>query len=53
MLTSDFASELNTNIGAYEILHLLTKNDHFSVYEQEGINVMLMTILLPNSRNLP
>jgi hypothetical protein len=26
---SEFASELNTNLGAYEILHLLTKNENF------------------------
>jgi hypothetical protein len=29
MLTLEFASELNTNFGAYKSLHLLTKNENF------------------------
>jgi hypothetical protein len=30
--------ELNTNIGAYEILHPLIKNENFSVYKQGFMN---------------
>jgi hypothetical protein len=45
--------ELNTNIGVYEILHPLTKNENFSVYKQEFMNFMLMTVMLPDSEELP
>jgi hypothetical protein len=42
-------SELNTNIGAYKILHLLTKNENFSVYKQRSMNFMLMNDVLSGS----
>jgi hypothetical protein len=45
--------ELNTNIGAYEILHPLTKNEKFSVYKQGFVNFMLMTVVLTDSESLP
>jgi hypothetical protein len=45
--------ELNTNIGAYEILDPLTKNENFSVYKQEFMNFMLMTSVLSGSESLP
>jgi hypothetical protein len=41
--------ELNTNVGAYEILHPLTKNENFSVYKQGLMNFMLMTAVLSDS----
>jgi hypothetical protein len=43
-------SELNTNNGAYEILHPLTKNENFLVYKQGYMNFMLMTIVLSDSQ---
>jgi hypothetical protein len=51
-------SELNanigaTNIGAYEILHPLTKNENFSVYKQGFMNFMLMTAVLSDFESLP
>jgi hypothetical protein len=45
--------ELNTNIGAYEILHSLTKNENFSVSKQGFMNFMLMTAVLSNSEKFP
>jgi hypothetical protein len=45
--------ELNTNIGAYEILHPLTKNEIFSVYKQGFMNFMPMTAVLSYSKSLP
>jgi hypothetical protein len=38
MIMLDVDSELNTNIGAYEILHPVTKSENFSVYKQEFMN---------------
>jgi hypothetical protein len=49
----EFDVELNTNIGAYEILHPLTKNDNLSLYKQGFRNFMLMTAVLSDSENLP
>jgi hypothetical protein len=46
-------SELNTNIGAHEILHPLTKNGNFSVYKQGFMNFMFMTAMLSDSESLP
>jgi hypothetical protein len=46
MRTSNFISELNTNPKAYEILHVLTKNEDFSVYEQMDTNILIMIVLL-------
>jgi hypothetical protein len=46
-------SELNTNIGAYEILHPLTKNENFLVYKQGFMNFMLMTAVLSDFESLP
>jgi hypothetical protein len=37
MIMLKIDSELNTNIGAYQILHPLTKNGNFSVYKQRFI----------------
>jgi hypothetical protein len=31
LIMLEFDPELNTNIGAYEILHLMTKNENFSL----------------------
>jgi hypothetical protein len=42
--------ELNTNIGAHEILHPLTKNENFLVYKQRFMNFMLMTTELSDSK---
>jgi hypothetical protein len=44
-------SELNTNIGACEILHPLTKNDNFLVYKQGFVNLMLMAAVLSDSES--
>jgi hypothetical protein len=44
-------SELSTNIGSYEILHPLTKNENFSVYKQGFMNFMLMTAVLSDSES--
>jgi hypothetical protein len=41
--------ELNANIGAYEILHPLTKNENFSAYKQGFMNFTLMTAVLSDS----
>jgi hypothetical protein len=43
--------ESNTNIGAYEILHPLTKNGNFSAYKQGFMNFMLMTAVLYDSES--
>jgi hypothetical protein len=40
------AWEMNTNLGAYEILRRLTKIENFSVHEQRFMNFMLMTVVL-------
>ena len=37
----DFASELNTNVGAYEILLMLTEDENFSMFEQKDMNFEL------------
>jgi hypothetical protein len=42
----EFDAELNTNIGAYETLHPLTKNENFSGNKQGFMNLMLMTVVL-------
>jgi hypothetical protein len=39
-------SELDTNIGVYQILHPLTKNENFLAYKQGFMNFMLMTTVL-------
>jgi hypothetical protein len=44
-------SELNTNIGAYEILHPLTQNENFAGYKQGFMNFMLMTAVLSDSES--
>jgi hypothetical protein len=46
-------SKLNTNIGAHEILHPLTKNENFSVCKQGFMNFMLKTVVLADSESLP
>jgi hypothetical protein len=46
-------SELNTNIGAYEIIHMLTKNENFSDHKQGFMNFMLMSAVLSDSKKLP
>jgi hypothetical protein len=51
MIMLEIDSELNTNIGAYEILHTLTKNGNFSVYKQGFMNLMLMTAVLFDSES--
>jgi hypothetical protein len=43
--------ELSTNIGAYEILPPLTKNENFSVYKQGFMNFMLMAAMLSDSES--
>jgi hypothetical protein len=58
MITLEIDSELNanigaTNIGAYEILHPLTKNENFSVYKQGFMNFMLMTAVLSDFESFP
>jgi hypothetical protein len=53
MIMLKIDSELNTNIGGYEILHPLTKNENCSVYKQEFMNFMLMTVVLSDSEELP
>jgi hypothetical protein len=45
--------ELNTNIGAYETLHPLTRNENFSVYKQGFMNFMLRTVVLSDSESFP
>jgi hypothetical protein len=45
--------EFNTNIGDYEILHPLTKNENFSAYKQGFMNFILMTVVLSDSESLP
>jgi hypothetical protein len=44
-------SELNTNIGAYEILHPLTRNEIFSAYKKGFMNLILMTAVLSDSES--
>jgi hypothetical protein len=51
MIMLEFDSELNTNIGAYEILHPLTKSENFSVNKQGFMNSMLMTAVLSESES--
>jgi hypothetical protein len=51
MLMLEIDSELNNNIGAYEILHPLTKNGNFSGYKQGFMNFMLMTAVLSDSKS--
>jgi hypothetical protein len=51
MIMLEIDSGLNTNIGAYEILHPLTKNENFSVYKQGFMNFMLMTAVLSESKS--
>jgi hypothetical protein len=46
---SEIDSKLNTNIGAHEIIHPLTKNENFSVYKEGFMNFMLMTVVLSDS----
>jgi hypothetical protein len=41
----------NTNIGAHEIIHPLTKNENFSVYKQGFMNFMLTTVVLSDSES--
>jgi hypothetical protein len=53
MIMLEIDSKLNTNIGAYEILHPLIKNENFSVYKQVFMNFMLMTAVLSDSESLP
>jgi hypothetical protein len=53
MMMLEFDSELSTNIGAYEILHPLIKNEKFSVYKQGDMKFMLMTAVLSDSESLP
>jgi hypothetical protein len=53
MIMLKIDSELTTNIGAYEILHPLTKNGNFSVYMQGFMNFILVTVVLSDSENLP
>jgi hypothetical protein len=53
MINLEIDSELNTNIGAYEILHPLTKNENFLVYKQGFMNFMLMTVVRYDSESLP
>jgi hypothetical protein len=43
--------KLNTNIGAFEILHSLTRNENFSGYKQGFVNFMLMTAVLSDSES--
>jgi hypothetical protein len=43
--------ELNTNIGAYEILHPVTKNENCLVYKKGFMNFMLMTAVLSDSES--
>jgi hypothetical protein len=45
-------AKFNTNIGAHEILHPLTKNGKFSAYKQGFMN-FFMTAVLSDSENLP
>jgi hypothetical protein len=49
MIMLEVDSELNTNIGAYEILHPLTENENFLAYKQGFMNFMLMTAVLSDS----
>jgi hypothetical protein len=49
MIMLEVDSELNTNIGEYEILHPVTKNENFSAYKQGFMNFMLMTAVLSDS----
>jgi hypothetical protein len=51
MIMLEIDSELNTNIGACEILHPLTKKDNFSVYKQGFVNLMLMVAVLSDSES--
>jgi hypothetical protein len=52
MLMLEFDSELNTNIGPYEILHPLTKNENFSGYKQEFMNFLLIATALSDFESL-
>jgi hypothetical protein len=53
MLMLEIDSKSNTNIGAHEIIHPLTKNENFSVCKQGFMNFMLMTVVLSDSKSLP
>jgi hypothetical protein len=46
MIMLEIDSELDTNIGVYQILHPLTKNENFLAYKQGFMNFMLMTTVL-------
>jgi hypothetical protein len=53
MIMLEIDSELNTNIGAYEILHPLTKNENFSVYKQGFMNLNAYDRRAVRFRKLP
>jgi hypothetical protein len=53
MIMLEIDSEFNTNIGAYEMLHPLIKNENFSVYKQGFMKFMLMIAVLSESESLP
>jgi hypothetical protein len=47
MLTLDLDLGLNTNVGAHEILHLLTKNGSFCYYGQGVMNFLVTPLCCP------
>jgi hypothetical protein len=51
MIMLEIDSESNTNIGAYEVLHTLTKNENFLEYRQGFMILMLMTVVLSGFEN--
>jgi hypothetical protein len=53
MIMLEIDSELNTNIGAYEILHPLTKNENVSVYKQGFMNFYAYDRRVVRFRKLP
>jgi hypothetical protein len=52
MIILELDIELNTNVGAYKILHLLTKNENFSQRGQRVMNFSLTELRCPVSTEM-
>jgi hypothetical protein len=48
----EFDPELNTNVGAYKILHLLTKNENFTLKGQRVTNFSTTQLRCPVSEEM-
>jgi hypothetical protein len=52
MIILEFDLELNTNVGAYKILHLLTKNENFSLKGQRVMDFSSTQLRCPGSAKM-